>query len=390
MKAAGAASTAAPAAVAAPRPAAPVHLERLSVRDFRNLAREDLLLPAAGAVIVGENGHGKTNLLEAIYYLQLLRSARGARDSELVRFGADGFHLAATGDFPQAREVRVGFARQGARKKVTHDGVAPPRLSDGLGGVPGVLLSPRDVSLVAGSPRERRRFLDIALALSSPSYLHALQGYRGALARRNAALRSGGRRAGAEAAVAAWEPSLAAHGAALWAERLAWVATHAGEFTRLCAAIGERGSAVLGYTSRHAVREGGTAVLAAALESQRSHDLRRGLTHAGPHRDDLSLSLDGRELRLYGSAGQQRTASLALRLLEWATLRDAIGRVPLLLLDDPFAELDARRAERVLALLGEGGIGQAVLAVPREGDIPPDFTRLERFRVRDGAIEGAS
>ena len=365
-------------------------IAQLSIRDFRNLAKVDLALPAGGAAIVGENGHGKTNLLESIYYLQLLRSARGARDSELVRFGTDGFHVAATGDFPHACEVRVGYARQGARKKVMHDGSAPPRLSDALGGVPSVLVSPRDVALIAGSPRERRRFLDIALALSSPAYLNALQGYRGALARRNAALRAGGRRAGAEAAVAAWEPSLAGHGAVLWCERLAWVATQAAEFARLCAAIGERGSASLAYTSRHAVREGGAPVLAAALEAQRALDLRRGLTHAGPHRDDLSLTLDGRELRLFGSGGQQRTASLALRLLEWATLRDAIGRVPLLLLDDPFAELDARRAERVLALLGEGGIGQAVLAVPRDDDIPADFTGLARYRVRDGAIEVAA
>ena len=369
--------------------AAPLHITRLTVRDFRNLERVDLALPGDGAVIVGENGHGKTNLLEAIYYLQLLRSARGARDTELVRFGAEGFHVAASGTFPHAADVRAGFVKLGARKKVTHDGIAPPRLADALGGVPSVLVSPRDVSLVSGSPRERRRFLDIALALSSPAYLHALQTFRGALARRNAALRAGGRRAGAEASVAAWEPAIAESGAVLWRERLAWVATHAQAFARLCAAIGERGAAALGYTSRHAVRAGGAAVLAQALESQRAHDLRRGLTHAGPHRDDLALSLDARELRLYGSAGQHRTAALALRLLEWATLRDAIGGVPLLLLDDPFAELDARRAERVLRLLGEGGLGQAVLAVPREADIPPDFTRLARFRVRDGVLSAA-
>ena len=132
------------------------------------------------------------------------------------------------------------------------------------------------------------------------------------------------------------------------------------------------------------------AALALALAATRTLDMRRGLTHAGPHRDDLALALDGHDLRLFGSAGQHRTAALALRLLEWATLRDAIGGVPLLLLDDPFAELDARRAERVLALLGEGGLGQVVLAVPRDADIPADFTRLARYRVCDGVLAPAS
>ena len=370
--------------------AAPVHVARLRVRDFRNVASLELALPCDGAVIVGENGHGKTNLLEAIYYLQLLRSARGARDSELVRFGAAGFHVAATGAFPRAAEVRAGFLKQGSRKKVAHDGIAPLRLADALGGVPSVLLSPRDVSLVSGSPRERRRFLDIALALSSQAYLHALQAFRGALARRNAALRAGGRRAGAEASVAAWEPAIAESGAILWRERLAWVTTHAARYSQLCSAIGERGESTLGYTSRYAMREGGVAALALALAATRTLDMRRGLTHAGPHRDDLALALDGHDLRLFGSAGQHRTAALALRLLEWATLRDAIGGVPLLLLDDPFAELDARRAERVLVLLGEGGLGQVVLAVPRDADIPADFTRLARYRVCDGVLAPAS
>ncbi|NBW65391.1 DNA replication and repair protein RecF, partial [bacterium] len=115
---------------------------------------------------------------------------------------------------------------------------------------------------------------------------------------------------------------------------------------------------------------------------------RRGLTHAGPHRDDLSISLDGRDLRTVGSAGQQRTAAIALRLLEAATLR-ARGAQPLLLLDDPFAELDRRRADRVLALIDAAsshGLGQTVLCVPREEEIPDGFTRLERWRVIDGVF----
>ena len=108
----------------------------------------------------------------------------------------------------------------------------------------------------------------------------------------------------------------------------------------------------------------------AALEKKRPIDVKRGITHAGPHRDDLDLSLDGRELRTYGSAGQQRTAAIALRLLEAATLREATRAEPLVLLDDPFAELDARRASRILELLSLEERGQTILAVPRDADIP--------------------
>jgi DNA replication and repair protein RecF len=126
--------------------------------------------------------------------------------------------------------------------------------------------------------------------------------------------------------------------------------------------------------------------LARALEAKRPLDLKRGLTHAGPHRDDLELTLEGRDLRTFGSAGQHRTAAIALRVLEQETLRDERDAAPLLLLDDPFAELDARRSARILELFAGEGAGQTILAVPREADIPPGLTRLARWRVQHGAL----
>jgi DNA replication and repair protein RecF len=130
------------------------------------------------------------------------------------------------------------------------------------------------------------------------------------------------------------------------------------------------------------------ATLAAALEQKRALDVRRGLTHAGPHRDDLTLTLDGRELRAFGSAGQQRTAAIALRLLEAETLRERLGAAPILLLDDPFAELDVRRSARILDLLAEHGMGQTLLTVPRETDIPPALTQLARWSIASGVVHG--
>lgn len=371
-----------------------VVLRTLALRDFRNLARVDLRFPPEGAVVIGDNGQGKSNLLEAIYYLHLLRSVRGARDVDVARFGAPGFHVAARADGGTHHEISAGFERDGRRKRVRLDGAEPQRLSDALGALPCVLFSPADVELVAGAPSARRRYLDILLALSSRPYLSALQRYRHALAQRNAALRdalrlsSGG--AKAEQRIAVWEAPLAEQGAVLWLERVRWAELAAPRFAAVCAAIGERSPVALRYAtsleppSRDVMDV--QAALAVALERKRALDVRRCLTHSGPHRDDLALQLAGRDLRAFGSAGQQRTGAIALRLLEGETLRERLGAAPMLLLDDPFAELDVHRSARILELLAEREMGQTVLTVPRESDIPPALTALVRWRIDAGVV----
>ena len=363
-----------------------IRLDSIAIRDFRNLERVDLQLPAEGVAIIGDNGHGKTNLLEAIYYLQIMRSIRDARDQDLTRFDATGFHIAAKVHEPDEHEISVGFERSSKRKKVMLDGVQPRRLSDALGSFPSVMFSPRDLELVSGAPSERRRYLDLVLALTDRKYLHALQHYRANLARRNAALRNATRRGASDAEVSVWEPALAEHGSRLIETRARWVASSAPEFARLSEEIGENGEAQIRYVSPFAESEARYDVLLAAFEEKRALDMRRGLTHVGPHRDDLELTLDGRDLRLFGSAGQQRTAAIALRMLEATTLRDHAGAEPVLLLDDPFAELDIRRAARILLMLEKRGLGQTILVVPRESDIPPGLMRLDRLLMRNGTI----
>jgi DNA replication and repair protein RecF len=369
-------------------------LDALAVRDFRNLARVELELPPTGMLVIGENGQGKTNLLEAIYYLQVLRSMRGARDQDLVRFGAEGFHLGARVASDRVSEIGIGFEKSGKRKRVRLDGVVRERLSDAVGALPVTMFSPMDVELVAGGPAARRRFLDIMLAVTSPGYLRALQQYRAALVRRNATLRDAARHPGmrAEDRVAVWEAPLAEHGATLWAERDAWVDSAAGRFTELARHIG---GDVLTMRYASAARPNDPterrAALARSLEQQRAMDIRFGLTRSGPHRDDLLITMRGadgasRELRVFGSAGQQRTAAIALRLLEAARLQERRGGPPVVLLDDPFAELDVPRTQRIVALLSETGLGQTVLAVPRDSDVPGGMPNLQRFRISAGAL----
>ena len=360
----------------------------LSLRDFRNFERLELEIPDSGFVLVGENGQGKTNLLESIYYLSLLRSVRGTRDVDVTRFGAAGFFIDARIRAPDSRQLSIGFERAGRRKRVRRDTAIVDRLSDALGALPAVMFAPGDVDLVAGAPSARRRFLDIMLALTSRGYLHALQQYRGALDRRNAALRDAARSPASATAIAVWEAPLAQHGAALVRARVAWVRRVAERFAERCRAIGERGTSELRYAACvDPNAESVEGALSAAIAAKRATDIRLGITQVGPHRDELTMLLDGRELRTFGSAGQQRTAAIALRTLEAETLRDARETSPVFLLDDPFAELDAGRSTRVLALLAEVGLGQIVLAVPRDSDIPPELTALPRYRIVGGRIE---
>lgn len=373
-------------------------LVRLIAREYRNFAALDLAVPASGLVIIGENGHGKTNLLEAVAYLALLRSFRGARDADVVRFGATAFHVRATLAAPSAYStVSIGYERGTRRKRAMLDGVEQPRLTNALGALPSVAFSPADVALVSGGPGERRRYLDVLLALSQPAYLQALQQYRAALLRRNAALRVAqreGARGDHAARVSVWEPALAENGGFLVAARQAFVHAQRDRYVQLCTAIGERDAAVLRYQtasgeSAEPLATSATAqgeALTRAFAQQRGTEMRRGTTLVGPHRDELLLQLGGRDLRTFGSAGQQRSAAIALRLLELATLRDTLGFAPLLLLDDPFAELDLGRAARVLHLLSDAGASQVLLAVPRLDDIPDAYTQLERCTMRDGTI----
>ena len=374
---------------------AAARLDTLAIRDFRNLERVELELPASGMLVVGENGQGKTNFLEAIYYLQLLRSIRGVRDQDLVRFGAPGFYLGAHVASDRVSEIGIGFERAGKRKRVRLDGVVSDRLGDAVGALPVAMFSPADVDLVVGGPAGRRRYLDIMLAVTSRGYLRALQRYRASLVRRNAALRDAARRStpGAEARVDVWEEPLAEHGATLWAERDAWVEGSAARFAELARAIG--GDALeIRYASATRTLASGEdrrTALARAFEQQRAADARFGLTRSGPHRDDLLITIRGgddtvRELRVFGSAGQQRTAAIALRLLEAATLHERRGGAPLVLLDDPFAELDVPRTRRIVDLLSESGLGQTILVVPRETDIPGGLPQLQRFRIIAGVL----
>jgi DNA replication and repair protein RecF len=368
-----------------------VHLSHLRLRGFRNLADQSLDLPARGVAIVGDNGQGKTNLLESIYYLEIFRSFRGAPDEQLVRFGTEVFRVVGRTESAEGGvEVAAAFERRGRRKKVTVNGVEPPRLGEALGSLGVVIFSPSDVGIVSGSPAGRRRFLDIVLSLSVPRYLEWLQRYRHILAQRNAQLRAGADRA----LVAAWNPGLVEAGSRVAAARAEWVERVAPTFARHFAEISGGDDGAMEYEPALPRTDDGADVAAAfneALAAAAEREVRRGMTLVGPHRDDLRLRGEAGDgwvdLRVYGSGGQQRTAAVALRMVEAETIREARGREPILLLDDVFAELDAGRSERILRWIERDDRGQVILTAPKETDVSLGGAALPRWRISAGQVE---
>ncbi len=357
-------------------------LTRLRLTGYRNLEDTHLEFPPEGVALVGANAQGKTNLLEAIHYLEIFRSFRGTRDSRIIRFGEDVFRVeGVVGD----RTVAAAYQRRGQVKKVTVDGEEPARLGDAIGQVAAVLFTPEDVRIVSDGPDERRRFLDILLSLNVPGYLEALQRFRQALSQRNRALREGSGRG----AIEAWNGALARSGGKVVEIRARWIHEVRPRFSEIFAGISGGEEASLEYRGPAEAPPWEEALLEGLLEGFEG-DRQMGTTRTGPHRDDFRIHLgaESRDLRHYGSGGQRRTGALVLRILEAETVRRRRERDPILLLDDVFAELDRDRSVALIDLLERTAAGQVILTAPKEADLSFRADRLARWSIHDGVIDG--
>ena len=342
-----------------------MHVARVALRDFRNYERADLDLSPGLTVVSGPNGAGKTNLLEAIYFGCTTRSPRTSNERELVRRGSSVARVVLDTVSEEASHVlEVGFS-PGDQKRVTIDG-NPVEAGAWSAARPlvGVFI-PERLTLVKGAPSARRGHLDQVVAALWPSRAETRTAYGRALAQRNALLARARGGAG-PASLDAWDAELARQGAALMADRREAAERLAPLFAARAKELGLPGEGTLAYRPRSAAHD--AEGLAGELAERRGADLERGFTAHGPHRDDVSLALDGQALRSYGSQGQQRTALLALLFAERDLLAEVRGRPPLMLLDDVMSELDSSRRELLAELLRSGG--QAVVTATDADQVP--------------------
>ncbi len=356
---------------------------RLRLRDFRSYASADVALGERLTVVHGANGAGKTNLLEGLYFGCTGRSCRTSNEREVVRFEAPAARAEISGrDRDGDHELSVGFVPGGA-KRLHVDGAPVERLLDSPVRPLVSVFLPDRLELVKGPPALRRAHVDQVVAALWPSRAATRRAYGQTLAQRNALLarvRSG---RGSRSSLAAWDLELARHALALRDDRARAVGRLVEGFAAAAGELGLSGEATLRYRPRTEAQT--PEAMAAELAERMSGDLERGFTGHGPHRDELALLRDGRELRVYGSQGEQRIALLALLLAERAVLRDERGAAPLLLLDDVMSELDGSRRLLLVERLRTGG--QGVITTTDLAHVPgAEGDGVVRLEVRDGTV----
>ncbi|HLT85632.1 MAG TPA: DNA replication/repair protein RecF [Phototrophicaceae bacterium] len=384
-----------------------MYVSNLSLHDFRSYTELVLSLDPGVTAFVGNNGQGKTNIVEAVAYLGTFSSHRVASDAALVRHGTGGAVV-------RAKAVRAGretlveleiVAGKANRARLNRAPVS--RTRDVLGIVRSVVFAPEDLELVKGDPQARRRFLDDLLVLLTPRLAGVRSEYDKILRQRGALLKSAGaarRRGGAApdlSTLDVWDGHLAAAGAQIIAarvellQRLRPLTAHA--YEQVSAGQGE---ARLGYRSALLAVDGEgeadveeeaaltdvpalTERLVAAMGALRGKEIERGVSLVGPHRDDLVLTLGGLPAKGYASHGESWSYALALRLASFEVLKEDDDGGPVLILDDVFAELDVRRRERLAAMVS--GAEQVLITAAVADDVPAELAGA-RFTVAGGEV----
>ena len=361
-------------------------LKRLSILNYKNIEQADLDFSPNVNCFIGQNGMGKTNLLDAIYYLSFCKSATNPIDSQVMRHEADFFVVQGLYDTEQGdeEEIYCGMKRR-QKKTFKRNKKAYQRFSEHVGFIPLVMVSPSDNELILGGSEERRRFMDVAISQHDKEYLTELINYEKALQQRNALLKQ--EEEPDPELLGLWEEMMAQSGEIIYQRRKAFIEGLTPIFQSFYAHIsGEREEVSLAYSSH-----GERGSLFDTIRNGRDKDRIMGYSLHGVHKDDLVMQLGGYPIKREGSQGQNKTYLIALKLAQFDFLRRSGSKVPILLLDDIFDRLDASRVEQIIRLVSGDTFGQIFITDVNRGHLDRIVSAAtgdyKLYTVTNGVVE---
>ncbi len=364
-----------------------MHLSQLKLIAFKNYEQAKLQLAPQLNAFTGLNGMGKTNLLEAIYYLCMCRSPMGLNDRHLSKHGSDFFRL--EGHFVHQEEAHLVVAKvqPGRRKEFSKNGVVYPLLSEHIGFIPVVFSAPIDLELILEGSEIRRRFLNNSLSQIDPQYLNHLITYNKLLQQRNALLKQfAENRTFNSGLLAIYSHQMLVPAQYIFEARTQYIASISPHVEALVNTLSSQGEQVEIIYKSQLDEQRLDQLFEASLEKDR---ILQRTTH-GIHKDDLAFLLNGHPVKRFGSQGQAKSLTLALKLAQFERIRTATGKKPLLLLDDIFDRLDAKRVEALLAILAGASFGQVFITDTQSERIEPilqnKFVDYRKFSVQEGAV----
>lgn len=360
-------------------------LKRLSILNYKNIEQADLDFSPKVNCFIGQNGMGKTNLLDAVYYLSFCKSASNPIDSQVMRHDSDffvvqGFYETEQGD---VEDIYCGMKRR-QKKTFKRNKKAYLRFSEHVGFIPLVMVSPSDNELIQGGSEERRRFMDVAISQHDKEYLAELIAYDKALQQRNALLKL--EEEPDPELLALWEEMMARSGELIYQRRKAFIAELTPIFQSFYTQIsGDREEVSLAYISH-----GDRGALLDVFRASRPKDRIMGYSLHGVHKDDLEMKLAGYPIKREGSQGQSKTYLIALKLAQFDFLRRSGHTVPILLLDDIFDRLDAARVEQIIRLVSGDTFGQIFITDVNRGHLDRILAAAtgdyKLYAVHDGGV----
>lgn len=368
-----------------------MHIEQLKLTNYRNYEELDITFNDKINVIIGENAQGKTNLMEAIYVLSFTRSHRTLKEKELIRWESD--YATIEGRITKRNQsipLQISISSKGKKAKINH--LEQHRLSDYIGAVNVVMFAPEDLTIVKGAPQIRRRFMDMELGQIHPTYIYHLSQYQKVLKQRNHLLKQLQRQTEPdETMLDVLTDQLIEHASFLLERRFVYL-----DLLRKWAKPIHEGisrgieSLEIQYSPTIKVSEDAnqgkiTTIYQESFLDARRKEIERGTTLIGPHRDDVLFFVNGKDVQVYGSQGQQRTTALSIKLAEIELIYQEVGEYPILLLDDVLSELDDYRQSHLLNTI-QGKVQTFVSTTSIDGIHHETLKNAELFHIHQGAV----